>query len=48
METQTVYYFELEGTHEEIGKQLGKQVGQTSFFNAGARIFYQGRCGRCS
>jgi predicted choloylglycine hydrolase len=32
METQKVCYFELEGSYEEIGKQIAKQVDKTSSF----------------
>jgi len=31
METQKVCYFELEGTYEEIGKQIAKQADKTCF-----------------
>lgn len=39
METQTVFYYELEGTYEEIGKQLGKHFDQTSFLIPAPEFF---------
>lgn len=32
METQKVCYFELEGSYEEIGKQIAKRANKTSFY----------------
>jgi hypothetical protein len=45
METQKVCCFELEGSYEEIGKQIAKQADKTSFL-CRRLIFLQRKMGK--
>lgn len=36
MEKQQVSYWELEGTYQEIGKQMAKQPGEESYIYSGS------------